>query len=194
MTIFVAYLSRSTMTLGPDDFHFLPILALEALDCIRNLLVEEVGVGRMRMYFVVVRSWPRSFRNPFEVLVQCLDPPSMERREDLNHLIGNQGLTTLAIVLTAKGFPCWVKRVPGSTSSLSWMKVHLIPSWFANSRIFVSRRSSSTSYSMLAYSSLAFHCLRRSMTPVGKVRRGVCVVTYKGIFSSLSDRYASNLG
>ena len=31
------------------------------------------------------------------------------------------------------------------------------------------------------------------MTPVGKVRRGVCVVTYKGMFNSLSERYARSL-
>jgi hypothetical protein len=67
--IFVAYLLRSTVTLGPDDLHFLPILALEALDFIRNLLIEEVSVGRMGMYFMVVRSWLRCLRNPFEVLV-----------------------------------------------------------------------------------------------------------------------------
>jgi len=28
------------------------------------------------------------------------------------------------------------------------------------------------------------------MTPVGKVRRGVCVVTHKGMFNSLSEHYA----
>lgn len=53
----------------------------------------------------------------------------------------------------------------------------------------MSRRSSSTSYSMLAYSSLAVHSLRRSTTPAGKVRRGVCVVMQRGMFSSLSERY-----
>jgi len=42
---FVTYLLRSTVTLGPDDLHFLSILALEAFDFIRNLLIEEVSVG-----------------------------------------------------------------------------------------------------------------------------------------------------
>jgi len=32
------------------------------------------------------------------------------------------------------------------------------------------------------------------MTPVGKVRRSVCVVTYRGMFSSLSECYVESLG
>jgi len=66
---FVAYLFRGTVTLGPDDLHFLSVLTFEAFDFIRNLLIEEVSVGRMGMYFMVVRSWLRGLRNPFEVPV-----------------------------------------------------------------------------------------------------------------------------
>jgi len=51
------------------------------------------------------------------------------------------------------------QTVSGSTSTLPWMKVHSIP-WLTNSGIFMSRRSSSTSYSIFTYSSLVFYCSR----------------------------------
>ena len=60
-TELVAHLLRSVVTLGPDDLHFLAVLALETLDFIRNLLIEEVSIGRMRMYFAVIRNWPLCF-------------------------------------------------------------------------------------------------------------------------------------
>ena len=179
------------MALGPDNLHLIPVFTLETSDFIRNHLIEEVSVGRMRVYLMVIGSWSRCLRNPMEVLIQRFDPSPMEGGENLNDLtdIGHRKLTTPTITLTANGFPCWVKRVPGSTSNLSWKKVHLISCCFASSRILMSRRSSSTSYSMLAYSSFAFHSLRRSTTPAGRVRRDVCVVTYKGMFNSFSERY-----
>ena len=68
-------------------------------------------------------------------------------------------------------FPCWVNRVPGSTSSLPWIKIRSMPPWLTNSGlIFMPRRSSSTSYSIFTYSPLAFHW--RSTTRVGKLWRG----------------------
>ena len=91
--------------------------------------------------------------------------------------------------LTANGFPCWVKRVPDSTSRLPNESAPITP-WFANSRIFMSRRSPSTSYSVFTHSSSAFHFLRRSTAPVSRVRCGECMVTYRGIFSSLSECWA----
>jgi len=65
----VTYLLGDAMALRPDDLHFLSILTLEAFDFIRNLLVEEVGVGRMGMYVMVVWGRLRCLRDPSQVPV-----------------------------------------------------------------------------------------------------------------------------
>ena len=67
--LLVANLLRSTVALRPDDLHFLPILTLETFDLTRNPLVEEVGIGRMRVYVVVVRGWLRCLCDPLKVPV-----------------------------------------------------------------------------------------------------------------------------
>ena len=61
------------------------ILALEAFNFVRNVLIEEVGIERMGVYFVVIWNWFPCLFNPMKVPIQCLDPFSMKRRKDLDH-------------------------------------------------------------------------------------------------------------
>ena len=67
--IFVTYLLRGVVALGPDDLHPFPILALETFDFGRDLLIEEISISRVGMNFMVIWSWYRCLRNPIEVLV-----------------------------------------------------------------------------------------------------------------------------
>lgn len=65
----MAYLLRGIVALGPDDLHFLAVLALKAFNFVRNALIEEVGIGRIGMYFVVIRSQSLCLCDPMKVLV-----------------------------------------------------------------------------------------------------------------------------